>query len=183
MMSNYSKSERTADNYRHSFKSLLTEKYMDSIQSLPSFIITTLVFSQTTSVYTCQRHNCNILLNGETCISVGEVLIWYLLMKMLRSIPKKIGSIQRYFMWDKHVFLPIDYLMKTISWNSTILVTGTTSAVQFRILFPYQSPLNQKILWLSHKFSSIFPTFPHFLCLWSKKFCPIQSDKAQSQNV
>lgn len=75
IISSYSKSERTADNHiilymvititRHSFKSLLTEKFMDSIQSLPGFIITTLVFSQTTAVYTCQRHNFNILLNGD----------------------------------------------------------------------------------------------------------------------
>lgn len=34
-------------------------------------------------------------------------------------------------------FFPLDYLMKTISSNSTTLVTETTSAVQFRIPFPY----------------------------------------------
>lgn len=78
IISSYSKSERTAGNYRYSFKSLLTENYMDSIQSFPSFIITTLIFSHNTSVYTCQRHNCNILLNREKHISIGEVVIWYL---------------------------------------------------------------------------------------------------------
>lgn len=144
---------------------------MDSIQSLPSFIITILIFSHSTSVYTCQKHNCSILLNGEKCISIGKVLIWFLQMKTLRSIPKQICGIQRHFMWDKCVYLPywLPNENTAISLNYTSLVTGTTSAVQLRILFPYQSPINQKILWLSHKFSSIFLTL---LCLWSKKILP-----------